>query len=119
MAMLGAEEYGFATAALIVLGCVMMRKCNQNTCPVGVATQNPELRKRFIGRSEYLVNYFTFLAREVREYLAEIGVESWMISSGVPTSSSADRMTASRNINSSTSTKYWRVWTTEPPSATS
>jgi glutamate synthase (NADPH/NADH) large chain len=75
MAMLGAEEYGFATAALIVLGCVMMRKCNQNTCPVGVATQNPELRKRFISRSEYLVNYFTFLAREVREYLAEIGVE--------------------------------------------
>ena len=75
MAMLGAEEYGFATAALIVLGCVMMRKCNQNTCPVGVATQNPELRKHFIGRSEYLVNYFTFLAREVREYLAEIGVE--------------------------------------------
>ena len=75
MAMLGAEEYGFATAALIVLGCVMMRKCNQNTCPVGVATQNPELRKRFLGRSEYLVNYFTFLAQEVREYLAEIGVE--------------------------------------------
>ena len=75
MAMLGAEEYGFATAALIVLGCVMMRKCNQNTCPVGVATQNPELRRRFTGRSEYLVNYFTFLAREVREYLAEIGVE--------------------------------------------
>ena len=53
----------------------MMRKCNQNTCPVGVATQNPELRRRFTGRSEYLVNYFTFLAREVREYLAEIGVE--------------------------------------------
>ena len=75
MAMLGAEEYGFATAALIVLGCVMMRKCNQNTCPVGVATQDPELRKRFMGRSEYLVNYFTFLAREVREYLAEIGAE--------------------------------------------
>ena len=75
MAMLGAEEYGFATAALIVLGCVMMRKCNQNTCPVGVATQNPELRRRFTGLSEYLVNYFTFLAREVREYLAEIGVE--------------------------------------------
>lgn len=75
MAMLGAEEYGFATAALIVLGCVMMRKCNQNTCPVGVATQDAELRKRFRGRSEYLVNYFTFLAQEVREYLAEIGVE--------------------------------------------
>lgn len=75
MAMLGAEEYGFATAALIVLGCVMMRKCNQNTCPVGVATQNPELRKHYKGRSEYLINYFTFLAQEVREYLAEIGVE--------------------------------------------
>ncbi len=75
MAMLGAEEYGFATAALIVLGCVMMRKCNQNTCPVGVATQDKELRKRFTGRSEYLINYFTFLAQEVREYLAEIGAE--------------------------------------------
>ena len=75
MAMLGAEEFGFATSALIVLGCVMMHKCHQNTCPVGVATQNEELRKRFRGRSEYLVNFFTFLAQEVREYLAEIGVE--------------------------------------------
>lgn len=75
MAMLGAEEFGFATSALIVLGCVMMRKCHQNTCPVGVATQNEELRKRFHGRSEYLVNFFSFLAQEVREYLAEIGVE--------------------------------------------
>lgn len=75
MAMIGAEEFGFATSALIVLGCVMMRKCHQNTCPVGVATQNEELRKRFRGRSEYLVNFFTFLAQEVREYLAEIGVE--------------------------------------------
>ncbi|KAA6347755.1 Glutamate synthase (NADPH/NADH) large chain [termite gut metagenome] len=75
MAMLGAEEFGFATSALIVLGCVMMRKCHVNTCPVGVATQNEELRKRFRGRSEYLVNYFTFLAQEIREYLAEIGVK--------------------------------------------
>lgn len=73
MALMGAEEYGFATSALIVLGCVMMRKCHQNTCPVGVATQNEELRKRFHGRSEYLVNFFTFLAQEVREYLAEMG----------------------------------------------
>ena len=73
MALLGAEEFGFGTAALIVLGCVMMRKCNLNTCPMGVATQNPELRKHFIGRYEYLVNYFTFLAQEVREYLAEMG----------------------------------------------
>ena len=73
MALLGAEEFGFGTAALIVLGCVMMRKCNLNTCPMGVATQNPELRKHFIGRYEYLVNFFTFLAQEVREYLAEMG----------------------------------------------
>ena len=76
MALLGAEEFGFGTAALIVLGCVMMRKCNLNTCPMGVATQNPELRKHFIGRYEYLVNYFTFLAQEVREYLAELGFKS-------------------------------------------
>lgn len=76
MAMLGAEEFGFATSALIVLGCVMMRKCHMNTCPVGVATQNEELRKRFLGRAEYLVNFFTFLAQEVREHLAAVGVRS-------------------------------------------
>ncbi|MDR3118076.1 MAG: glutamate synthase large subunit [Mediterranea sp.] len=75
MAMLGAEEFGFATSALIVLGCVMMRKCHMNTCPVGVATQNEELRKRFLGRSEYLINFFSYLAEEVREYLAELGFE--------------------------------------------
>ena len=73
MALLGAEEFGFGTLALIVLGCVMMRKCNLNTCPLGVTSQNPELRKHFIGKYEYLVNYFTFLAQEVREYLAEMG----------------------------------------------
>jgi len=73
MALLGAEEFGFGTAALIVLGCVMMRKCNLNTCPMGVATQNPELRKHFPGHYEHLVNYFKFLAQEVREYLAEMG----------------------------------------------
>ena len=76
MALLGAEEFGFGTAALIVLGCVMMRKCNLNTCPMGVATQNPELRKLFRGKAEYLVNYFTFVAQEVREYLAEMGFRS-------------------------------------------
>lgn len=76
MALLGADEFGFGTAALIVLGCVMMRKCNLNTCPMGVATQNPDLRKNFIGRYEYLVNYFTFIAQEVREYLAEMGYRS-------------------------------------------
>ena len=76
MALLGAEEFGFGTAALIVLGCVMMRKCNLNTCPMGVATQNPELRKLFRGKAEYLVNYFTFVAQEVREYLAQMGYRS-------------------------------------------
>ena len=73
MALLGADEFGFGTTVLIVLGCVMMRKCHANTCPVGVATQDPTLRERFRGHYEYVVNYFTFLAQEVREYLAEMG----------------------------------------------
>lgn len=73
MALLGAEEFGFGTTVLIVLGCVMMRKCHANTCPVGVATQNPELREHFRGHYEYVVNFFRFLAQEVREYLAEMG----------------------------------------------
>jgi glutamate synthase (NADPH/NADH) large chain len=72
-ALLGAEEFGFATSALIVLGCVMMRKCHLNTCPVGVATQDEKLRGRFKGKYEYLLNYFTFLAEEVREHLAQTG----------------------------------------------
>ena len=73
MALLGAEEFGFGTSLLIVLGCVMMRKCNMNTCPLGVTTQNPALRRNFMGSHDYLVNYFTFIAQEVREYLAEMG----------------------------------------------
>ncbi len=72
-ALMGAEEFGFSTSALIVLGCVMMRKCHLNTCPVGVATQNAELRKRFMGKADNLVNFFRFLAEEVRENLAELG----------------------------------------------
>jgi glutamate synthase (NADPH/NADH) large chain len=72
-ALLGAEEFGFSTSSLIVLGCVMMRKCHLNTCPVGVATQNPELRKRFRGKADNLITFFRFLAEEVREYLAELG----------------------------------------------
>ncbi|PKM52528.1 MAG: glutamate synthase large subunit [Firmicutes bacterium HGW-Firmicutes-7] len=71
--LLGAEEFGFATAALIVCGCIMMRKCQNNTCPVGVATQDPELRKNFSGKPEHLINFFTFLASELREYMAELG----------------------------------------------
>ncbi len=74
MAILGADEFSFGTLPLIVLGCVMMRKCNTNTCPVGVATQDERLRARFMGKSEYVVNFFTFLAQQVREYLSEIGV---------------------------------------------
>jgi glutamate synthase (NADPH/NADH) large chain len=72
-ALMGAEEFGFSTSALIVLGCVMMRKCHLNTCPVGVATQNAELRKRFMGKADNLVTFFRFLAEETREYLAELG----------------------------------------------
>jgi glutamate synthase (ferredoxin) len=72
-ALLGAEEYGFSTAPLVVLGCIMMRVCHLNTCPVGIATQDPELRKRFSGRPEHVVNFFRFLAEEVREYMAQLG----------------------------------------------
>jgi glutamate synthase (NADPH) large chain len=72
-ALLGAEEFGFATAPLVVAGCVLMRVCHLDTCPVGVATQNPELRRRFTGRPEFIVNFFEFLAQEVREYLARLG----------------------------------------------
>jgi glutamate synthase (NADPH/NADH) large chain len=75
-ALLGAEEYGFATAPLVVSGCVMMRVCHLDTCPVGVATQNPELRKRFNGKPEFVVNFFEFVAEEVREYLAALGFRS-------------------------------------------
>jgi glutamate synthase (NADPH/NADH) large chain len=72
-ALLGAEEFGFATAPLVVAGCVLMRVCHLDTCPVGVATQNPELRRRFTGKPEFIVNFFEFLAEEVREYLAQLG----------------------------------------------
>ncbi len=75
-AMLGAEEFGFATAPLVTMGCVMMRVCNLDTCPVGVATQNPELRKRFAGKPEYVVNFMRFIAQELREYMAALGVKS-------------------------------------------
>ncbi|MFD6094796.1 glutamate synthase large subunit [Nocardiopsis flavescens] len=75
-ALLGAEEFGFATAPLVVSGCVMMRVCHLDTCPVGVATQNPALRERFSGKAEYVVNFFEFIAQEVREYLAELGFRS-------------------------------------------
>ncbi|KAB1650566.1 glutamate synthase large subunit [Pseudoclavibacter endophyticus] len=75
-ALLGAEEYGFASAALVVEGCIMMRVCHLDTCPVGVATQNPELRERFTGQADHVVNFFEFIAQEVREYLAQLGARS-------------------------------------------
>ena len=75
-ALLGAEEFGFATAPLVTMGCVMMRVCNLDTCPVGVATQNPELRKRFKGKPEYVENFMRFIAQELREYMAKLGVRT-------------------------------------------
>jgi glutamate synthase (NADPH/NADH) large chain/glutamate synthase (ferredoxin) len=76
-ALLGAEEFGFATAPLIAMGCIMMRACHLNTCPVGIATQDPELRKRFAGRPEHVVNYFFFIAEEVRQLMARLGVRTF------------------------------------------
>ena len=75
-ALLGAEEFGFATAPLITMGCVMMRVCNLDTCPVGIATQNPELRKRFKGKPEYIINFMHFVAQELREYMAKLGIRT-------------------------------------------
>ena len=75
-ALLGAEEYGFATAPLVVSGCILMRVCHLDTCPVGVATQNPELRARFTGKPEFVETFFEYLAQEVREYLSELGFRS-------------------------------------------
>lgn len=75
-AILGAEEFGFATAPLVTMGCVMMRVCNLDTCPVGIATQNPELRKRFRGKPEYVVNFMKFVAQELREIMAKLGVHN-------------------------------------------
>ena len=75
--MLGADEFGFATAPLVVEGCIMMRKCHLNTCPVGVATQDPELRKRFSGQPEHVVNFFFFVAEEAREIMASLGIRKF------------------------------------------
>ena len=76
-ALLGAEEFGFATAPLIAIGCIMMRKCHLNTCPVGIATQDPELRKKFIGKPEHVINFFFFVAEEVREIMASLGIRTF------------------------------------------
>ena len=76
-ALLGADEFGFATAPLVVEGCIMMRKCHLNTCPVGVATQDPVLRKKFAGQPEHVVNYFFFVAEEAREIMAQLGIRKF------------------------------------------
>ncbi|OHD14164.1 MAG: glutamate synthase subunit alpha [Spirochaetes bacterium GWB1_36_13] len=101
-AILGAEEFGFGTSALIVLGCVMMRKCHLNTCPVGVATQDPELRKRFGGKPEYLINYFKFMAEEVREIMASLGIRKFDDLVG------NTRLVEKRNID------HWKAKTIDP-----
>jgi glutamate synthase (NADPH/NADH) large chain len=76
-ALLGADEFGFATAPLVVEGCIMMRKCHLNTCPVGIATQDPELIKKFDGKPEHVINYFFFVAEEVREWMAKMGLRTF------------------------------------------
>ena len=76
-ALLGADEFGFSTAPLIAAGCIMMRKCHLNTCPVGIATQDPELRKKFTGQPEHVINFFFFIAEEVRELMAKLGFRSF------------------------------------------
>jgi glutamate synthase (NADPH/NADH) large chain len=101
-ALLGAEEFGFGTATLIVMGCVMMRKCHQNTCPVGVATQDPELRKKFTGRPEYLINYFRFMVQEVREIMAELGIRKF------------DDLVGRRDLLSARSIDHWKAKTVDP-----
>jgi len=90
-ALLGADEFGFATAPLVVEGCIMMRKCHLNTCPVGVATQDPELRKKFSGKPEHVVNYFFFIAEEVRQIMAQLASASSTTWSVAPTCSTPAR----------------------------
>ena len=97
-ALLGAEEFGFATSALVVLGCVMMRKCHLNTCPVGVATQNEELRKRFRGKADFVENYFRFVAEEVREHMAELGFRTFNELVG-----RSDLLTRDQSVN------HWKI----------
>ena len=97
-ALLGAEEFGFATAPLVVAGCVLMRVCHLDTCPVGVATQNPELRSRFTGKAEFIVNFFEFLAEEVREYLARLGFRTL-----------ADAVGHAELLDAATALRHWKA----------
>jgi glutamate synthase (NADPH) large chain len=101
-AMLGAEEFGFGTSTLIVLGCVMMRRCHQNTCPVGVATQDPELRKKFTGEPEFLINFFRFIVAEVREIMAQLGIRKF------------DNLVGRRDLLSVRTVDHWKAKTVDP-----
>lgn len=97
-ALLGADEFGFATSCLVVMGCIMMRKCHLNTCPLGVATQDPELRQLFRGKADYLVNFFTFLAQEVREYMAQLGFRKF-----------EEMVGQVQYLRQKTDTKHWKA----------
>ncbi|MBN1534050.1 MAG: glutamate synthase large subunit [Spirochaetes bacterium] len=99
---LGAEEFGFGTSTLIVMGCVMMRKCHMNTCPAGVATQDPALRKRFTGKPEHLINYFTFLAREARELMASLGIRTF------------DELIGRTDLLTARTVDHWKARTVDP-----
>ncbi len=99
---LGAEEFGFGTATVIALGCVMMRKCHLNTCPVGVATQDPELRKRFTGEPEHLINYFTFMAQDVREIMAQLGIRTF------------DELIGRTDLLTARTVDHWKAKTVNP-----
>ena len=105
-ALLGAEEFGFATAPLVVSGCVMMRVCHLDTCPVGIATQNPRLRERFTGKPEFVENFFEFIAEEVREYLALLGARTLdeVIGDATP---AVDRPQPTTSTATSTSRRCW------------
>ena len=99
---LGAEEFGFGTATVIALGCVMMRKCHLNTCPVGVATQDPELRKRFTGEPDHLINYFTFMAQDVREIMAQLGIRTF------------DELIGRTDLLTARTVDHWKAKTVDP-----
>src|SRR5207248_1688978 len=115
-AILGADEFGFATAPLVVEGCIMMRKCHLNTCPVGVATQDPVLRRKFEGKPEHVVNYFFFVAEEVRELMRSLAYARWMTSSVAASfwtcarASSTGRRVASTSRASSPCRRCRRKW---------
>ena len=113
-AMLGAEEYGIGTAALVAMGCIMVRQCHSNTCPVGVCTQRPELREKFEGTPDKVVNLFSFIAEEVREILAFLGLRS--LEEAIGRSDLCTRCRAAAPISTiSTSTRSWRAWTRRFP----